>query len=268
MSALARIRIPGTTSFRQIFAIARVTFNEILREKILWSSFVFGILCMGLAFAASQLSFADNARIALDFGMTAVSLVGGLMAVVMGAALIAKEVQNRTLYLVLTKAIWRWQFVAGKFLGLLGVLALNSAVMMAVVVAIFLASGGKADWALLKNFLLQMTELGVLAAVASVFSSLSTTTLSAIFTSGIWVTGHAMLDLRLFADRSETPWLGEVFRWLIRILPDLTRFDVKAQVSHALPITWTYTGVTLAYGAAYILFALVAACLIFSRRDL
>lgn len=252
----------------QIRAIAAITFQELLREKVLWSAFVFAVLSVALAYVVSQLSFAENARIALDFGLTSISIVGGLISIVMGASLIAKEVQNRTLYLVLTKSIWRWQFVVGRLVGLLGVLALNSLMMMAALIAIYLVVGGDLKVDIAKSFLLQISEFAVLASVACIFSAFSTATLAAIFTSGVWVIGHAMSDFRVLADRIEPYAMRPVLGFVARVLPDLTRFDVKAQVSHGLPVTWAYTGVSLFYAALYVCFALTAACLIFRKRDL
>lgn len=253
---------------KQIGAIGVITFHELLREKVLWSAFVFAVLCVGLAYAASQLSFAENARIALDFGLTSISIVGGLISIIMGAGLIAREVQNRTLYLVLTKSIWRWQFVVGRLVGLLGVLALNAAVMMVVLLVVYFLLEGKAESAIAQSFILQVVEFGVLASVACIFSAFSTTTMAAIFASGIWVIGHAMTDLRILVSKIESPASKAMLELITATLPDLTRFDIKAQVAHHLPVTWTYTVVSVGYGFLYIIFAIVAACLIFRKRDL
>jgi hypothetical protein len=225
---------------RQIFAITAVTFQELLREKVLWSALVFAFLCVGLAYAVSQLSFADNARIALDFGLASISIVGGLISIIMGAALIAKEIHNRTLYVVLTKSIWRWQFVLGRFCGLLGVLSVNTVLMAAVLLLVHRVAGGAPDASLAESLFLQLTEFGVLAAAACMFSALSTATLAAIFTAGIWVIGHANADLKVLASKIEPLVLRPVLDFVARVLPDLARFDIKAEVSHQLPVTWAY----------------------------
>ena len=104
--------------------------------------------------------------------------------------------------------------------------------------------------------------------MACIFSSFSTVSLAAIFASGIWVIGHAMEDLRAVTEKVEPVSLRPILRFVTYVLPDLTRFDVKIQVSHQLPITWSYTSLTIMYGAAYMAFAILAACTIFSRRDL
>lgn len=253
---------------RQVFAIASVTFKELLREKILWSAILFAVLCVALSIAVSQLSFNEQSRIALDFGITSVSIIGGLISVIMGASLIAKEVHHRTLYLVLTKAVWRWQFVLGKFLGLLALISLNSLMISAIAVGIYLATDGVYHTAILQNWLLQMVEFAVLSSVACVFSAFSTVTLSAIVTSGIWIIGHAMADFQALIPKIEPEFIRPALHVVARILPDLTRFDIKAQVSHFLPVTWSYTLISIAYGSLYVAFALAASCFIFSRRDL
>jgi ABC-type transport system involved in multi-copper enzyme maturation permease subunit len=253
---------------RQTFAIAAVTFQELLREKVLWSALVFAFLCVGLAYAVSQLSFADNARIALDFGLASISIVGGLISIIMGAALIAKEIHNRTLYVVLTKSVWRWQFVLGRFGGLVGVLSVNALLMALVLLVVQHVAGGSPDASLVKSLLLQVTEFAVLAATACMFSALSTATLAAIFSAGIWVIGHANADLKILASKIEPVVLRPVLDFVARALPDLARFDIKAEVSHQLPVTWAYVTTGMAYGCFYAAFALTAACLIFMRRDL
>ena len=257
-----------SNTIRQIAAIAIITFHELLREKILWSSFVFGLICVSLSYAVSQLSFADHARIAMDFGLTSTSIVGGLISVIMGASLIAKEVQNRTLYLVLSKSIWRWQFVVGRFLGLTGVLLLNSTLMVLIMLLVYKTMGGKFNFLIFKSLFLQVTEFGVLASMASIFSALSTTTLAAIFASGIWVIGHAMTDLRILSTKIEPIFLRPVLAGVSRILPDLTLFDIKANVAHSLPFGWDETFYHFAYGITYIIFALAISCAIFTKRDL
>lgn len=253
---------------RQLFAIGNVTFFELTREKVLWSSFLFGIFCVGLAYAVAQVAFVDNGRIAVDFGLTSISLIGGLISIIMGSSLIAKEVQNRTLYLVLTKSIWRWQFVVGRYLGLVCILFLNALIMTFVVLAVSKAVGGELNSNVAKSLILQIAEFAVLAAIASIFSVFSTATLGAIFASGVWVMGHAMTDLKILSEKIEPVMMRPVLGLIARLLPDLSRFDIKAEVAHHLPVTWGYTFVTVAYGASYICFALAVSCIIFSRRDL
>lgn len=253
---------------RQTSAIGWLTFQELLREKVLWSSFLFAFVSIGLAYSVSQLSFTDNARIALDFGLASVSVVGNLISIIMGSNLIAREVQNRTLYLVLTKPVARWQFVIGRVAGLMGIIGLNAVLMIAVVMGVIATVGGSLNPDFFKSLLLQLIEFGVLASLACIFSAFSTATMAAIMTSGFWVIGHAMGDVRVLSRKIEPAFMQPVLDLVSRVLPDLTRFDVKAEISHQLPVLWSYTASSALYGLAYIVFALVVACVVFHGRDL
>jgi ABC-type transport system involved in multi-copper enzyme maturation permease subunit len=253
---------------KQIQAISIVTFQELLREKVLWTSFMFSILCVGLAFAVSQLSFSEHARISLDFGLASVAFVGGVISVFMGSTLIAKEVQSRTLYSIITKSIWRWQFVVGRWFGLMGIIMMNAVIMTGIFMAVFFFLGGRFHIGLIQALLLLIFEFGVLASIACVFSAFSTATLSIIFTSGIWILGHAVPEIKLVAEKIEPAFLKPFLIIVSNLIPDLTRFDIKAQVSHVLPVFWSYVLLNSLYGLVYIIFSLVVSCFIFEQRDL
>ena len=253
---------------KQIGAIGKVTFQELLREKILWSAFLFGLFSIVLSYFVSTLSFAENARLALDFGLTAISLIGGLIAVIMGATLIAKEIQSRTHYTVLTKPVHRWQFVLGRVSGLFGVLAVNAALMTLILVIVFSMTGGRLTFQIGQSLLLQVMEFVVLSTVACLFSTFTTATLAAVFATGIWVCGHAMEDIRILSTRIEPYAMRPVLKAIVTVFPDLSRFDIKAEVSHMIPVSMTTFSLSICYGLLYALFMLAVACFLFSRREL
>lgn len=253
---------------KQIYAIAKITFFDLIRQKVLWSAVLFSVFCLLLAYAAGQLSFVESSRIALDFGLTAISLIGGAIAIVLGGGLIAKEVENRTVYLILTKSLWRWQFVCGKVLGLMGVLVLNAFFMLVIMLIVFYFSGGQFSGLILKSFVLQVCEFLVLASIATVFSVFSTPVLSGIFTFGFWLIGHAATDIKLFVTKLDENALKNVFEWVMRLLPDLGRFDIKVQVSHQILVSWPEVALSVGYGVMYSLFALALSCFVFTSRDL
>lgn len=252
----------------QIGAISKVTFHELLREKILWSSMAFGILAVILSVVVSRLSYTDNARLALDFGMTSIAIVGAIIAIMMGSSLVAKELQHRTHFIVLTKPVFRWQFIVGRWLGLIEVITLNSAIMFLIMLSIFWQFDGKFTFDLFQCLVLILVEFGVLAAVASIFSTFTTTTLSAIITIGIWISGHAMENLKIMARKVDQEWLQYVLAGVTETLPDLTRFDIKMSVSHMIPVSFSMVSASFVYGIAYMFFALLVSCIIFSNKEL
>src|SRR4029077_2575076 len=67
----------------------------------------------------------------ISLGLSAISLIGLLIAVFTGVGLVSKEIDKRTLHAVLAKPLRRWEFLLGKFAGLVVTLSVNTAAMAA-----------------------------------------------------------------------------------------------------------------------------------------
>jgi ABC-type transport system involved in multi-copper enzyme maturation permease subunit len=123
------------------------------------------------------------------------------------------------------------------------------------------------DPALLKAILLIYVQLAVVTAIALFFSTFSSPFLSAALTLVLYAAGHFSADLKGFGEAIESPAAGSVATALYYVLPNFAAFDVKAAVVHGLPVSWSYVGLAVAYGAAYALALVGASLLVFTRRD-
>jgi ABC-type transport system involved in multi-copper enzyme maturation permease subunit len=115
--------------------------------------------------------------------------------------------------------------------------------------------------------LLILVELMVVTAVAVLFSTFSTPTLSAMLTLGVWVIGRFSSDLVEFARRTESPLSRALVTGVHYVLPNLEKFDVKNLVVYNMAIQPAYVGGALLYGLLYIVFLIGLAAYIFERRD-
>jgi len=261
--------------------IALNVFRESVRDKVLYNLVLFAIVLIGASYLIGQLTAGQDVKIIKDLGLAATSTFGLFIAVFIGIGLVSKEVERRSAYSLLAKPIHRYQMIAGKYAGLTLTLAVNVAIMSTALYAVlaYMKWGVPADvqqaWdapavdpAMLKALLLILLELMVLTAIALFFSTFSSPILSAAFTFGLFVVGHFSTDLRNFEQVVESPAAVKLARGLYWVLPNLEQFDVKAQVVHAQPVPLGYLALTGVYAALYISVLLVAAMVIFSRRDL
>jgi ABC-type transport system involved in multi-copper enzyme maturation permease subunit len=119
---------------------------------------------------------------------------------------------------------------------------------------------------LFKALSMIMLEFMVITAVALLFSTFSSATLSAIFTLAIYVIGHLTSDLKAFGQKMEG--LGQtVLEGMYYVLPNLERFNLKGHVTHQLDVPVGDLLMIAAYGMAYTAFLLMLASVIFQRRD-
>jgi ABC-type transport system involved in multi-copper enzyme maturation permease subunit len=261
-------------------AIAISVFRESVRDKVFYNLVLFSLLMTASSFLIGQLTAGQDVKIIKDLGLAATSMFGLFLAVFIGIGLVAKEVERRSIYSLLSKPITRAQLVLGKYCGLTLTLAVNIAVMAVALYAVlaYTAWGVPAEmraaWdapaldpALLKAMLLIFAELMLVTALALFFSTFSSPMLSAALTFGLYIVGHFSGDLRNFQQVVDSPAAGAFARGLYWVLPNLAQFDIKSDVVHGVRVPLGYMAMTGAYAALYIGMLLAIAALVFSRRD-
>src|SRR2546421_7010534 len=115
----------GSTNAR-IGYIAFNTFREAVRDRVLYNLIAFALLLTGAAVLVGQISIDIERLVVINLGLTAVSLFGLVIAIFIGIGLVSKEMDKRTLYTVLSRPVRRWEFIAGKFSGLVATLVVNT----------------------------------------------------------------------------------------------------------------------------------------------
>ena len=266
---------------RVVVLIALNVFRESVRDKVLYNLVFFAVLLIATSYLLGQLTAGQEIKIIKDLGLAAISVFGLFIAVFIGIGLVSKEVERRSLYALLAKPMRRHELIVGKYAGLVLTLAVNVAIMTVALYAVLAymswveTEAFKRSWdapgvdlAMLAAIGLIFVQLMLVTAVALFFSTFSSPLLSAALTFGLWVVGHFNADLRNFEAVVDSKGAAVVARVLYYVLPNLAPFDVKAQVVHGQAVSWAHVGLTTAYGFVYIAAVLVAAMLIFSRRDL
>ena len=253
----------------RIASIAANTFRESIRNKILYAILAFALFVIGLTVFLADLSMGDLARIITDIGLASIHVFGVIMAVFIGITLVSQEVERKTVYLILSKPVPRWEFVVGKALGLSLTLALTTlvmAVLLFLVQAVYWYGGSTEPGIFVASAGIYM-ELVLLVCLASFFSTFTTPVLSAIFTISMFVIGHVTKDLVVFGGRSSSAVVRGAAQVLYYVLPNLENFNWKNEVvyggARSLAVIPLAAGYLLSYAGAVLLLA----CLLFSRKD-
>lgn len=252
----------------RIWAIAANGFREVIRDRILY---VIGFFAIFLALALRllpEISVGADGKIFLDLGLAATSLLGAIVAIFVGTGLINKEIEKKTVLVLIPKPISRTEFIVGKHLGLSAVLA----VMIAIMTIIYL---GMLYWAKisfsLSSILLSQAflflELAVLTAVAILFGVFTSSILATLFSFGIYFMGHISKDLLKLGAITKNENIETLTKSLYLVLPNLERFNLKNDAVYGLLPASSELFSTLLYGILYVVFLLTLANLIFARRQ-
>ena len=258
----------------RLWAIALNTFREAARIRVLYGIIVLVVGANLLAVVAGKMSMGESARVARDFGLAGISLFGSLTAIFLGVFLLYSEVQRRTIYAIVTKPISRWEFVVGKYLGMVLVLTALVAMFSAAMALLLAAQGLAVTSAVAKAIALAWCEVVTVAAIAVFFSAFSSPFLSGIFALALFAIGRVTPDLRAAVATSDTAWIRGVARVALTIVPDLHLFSVSgdtvdgAAVSvHGDFVGWGYVASAAGHGLLWSAALLIIACVIFRRRD-
>lgn len=251
----------------KVAAIALNTFKEAVRDRILYAILVFALVMLAGSTILVTISVDGEEKIIKDLGLACISIFGLLIATFLGIGLVSKEIEKRTLYTIITKPIHRYQFILGKYLGLVLTLSVNVLVMALGLIGLAYVWEGTASPRLLLAVVFIFLELILVTGIAMLFSAFSSPALSAIFTLCLFVAGHLSADLRLFAARfggAATKLLAET---LYVLLPNLSRLNFKDQAVHPIAIDGGTAALSFVYAVFYAATLVLAAVAIFQRRD-
>jgi Cu-processing system permease protein len=254
----------------RVAVVAWNTFREAVRDRVLYNLVFFALVMIAASILVGQISIGIEEMVIVTLGLSAISVIGLLIAVFIGVALVSKEMDKRTLHALLAKPVRRWEFLLGKFGGLVLTLALNTAAMAAgLFVALrYLKPLERADLAVLVAVYFILLKLALVVALALLFSCFTTPLLAILFTAGLYVSGLFVEEMRTYRSETMTPAVRTGLRWLSYVLPNFENFDVMASAAHGRSIPGALILQNSVYAVLYCTVLLGAASVIFSRRNL
>jgi len=251
----------------KIRAIALNTFKEAIRDRVLYLLLFFAAVCIIFSRILALLTVGDRVKIIKDVGLASLSLFGALMAILMGVGLVFKEIDKKTIYTLLVKPIRRYEFLLGKYLGLVLTLLVMLLAMSLIYLAVIFLHTFKIEWKMLIAIIFIFEELCLVTSVALLFSCFSTPILSSIFSVSFYLIGHFSWGLETLIKKVK-PGAGKTLAQLLyHFVPDLENFNFKMEVVQNLPIPPKIFVFSTLYGIFYTIFILALALLVFRKRD-
>ena len=250
-----------------IGAIALNTYREVKRDRVLYLLLFFALALMALSQALGWISIEEDVKLVTDLSLAAVSIFALLITIFLGANLIYKEIDKRTLYTILAKDVSRAEFVVGKFLGLLGTFTVCLLLMGAAFYVNLTISGGTVNPTMGAAVYALLLELTVITSFSIFFALLTSPILSAICTLAFYLVGHSTETLRSFTAVPGREALRPFADALYYVLPNLDNFNLRYEASYAIPIEATRLLAMTVYAALVAAVFLGAAIVVFNRKN-
>lgn len=247
--------------------LARNTFRESVRDRLLTMVLLFGGALVAASALIAPLTLGEETRVVRDLGLSSIAVFSMLLIVTAGTGLVFREIERKTIHTILTLPVSRASFIVGKFFGLLGTVLVAITMLAALYVGVVAMFGGGLRPSLLVAVLLVAMEATVMTAVAVMFSSVASPMLSALFTVLVYVGGNMAGDLKMLSKQVGSPVVDVLMDVFTVLLPALQTFHVRNNLLSEVPVP----AAQVAYAAEYTLFYVVAVLIVttvaFSRRD-
>ena len=255
-------------NFGQIWTIASNGFREVIRDRILYLIGFFALLLVLAWRILPEVAATTENKMLIDFGLAGIDALGVVVAIFVSTGLINKEIEKRTVLILIPKPVNRAQFIIGKHLGVSAVLAVLIVAMTTIY--LILLSFSRINYPLgsiLVSTLYLFLQLSLIAAVGLLFGVFTSSLLAALLSFGIYLMGNLSPDLVELGNLSRNSNIQALTQGLYLVLPDLSRLNLKNDAVYGLlpsPLTLLGNGL---YGLFYTVLVLAITILIFSRRE-
>jgi ABC-type transport system involved in multi-copper enzyme maturation permease subunit len=255
-------------------------YRESIRKKTLIAFLLFAMLLIGSSTFLTVLSPGEEVKMVKDVCLSGISFFGMLIAVFAAGALIPSEMDNRSIYSILSKPMKRITYLIGKYIGAQLTILLNIVLMSLLFLMIlylqsrrYSAESGMAfsTVALVtsKAMLLVYFELLVLSALSFAVSTMSTSaTLPVIAGIFIYIVGHSVDYLKNLSEHANSELMATVIRQFYLILPNFSNFYLRNQLIHNDPYVPQGILKLFIYAFLYAGFGMVITYLLFRKKDL
>lgn len=253
---------------RNILTVAKYTFKEIVQSKVLINTFLIGIGLFVLTYVAYNFTYGEPSRVALDFGMGVLSLSSVGIAIFMGVSLLYDEIENRTLYVIISRPVPRYAFLVGKIAGMISILIINIIILSLITLSLYFFIGGEFHSLILWSIFYTMIESVLVLLIVTMFSLITTKVLSVILSIILYIMGYAIDGAKLLTFVQSNPLLEKLLDAYHFILPGFYKLNLKDFLLYKQEITTSYLWMTSSYGIIYCLGLIFLSIFIFEKKNL
>lgn len=257
--------------FRRQVAIVLNTIREAIRSKVLGSLLFAAVLLILGSLVLGEMSVRKHVRVAKDVSMFATAVFAAIMAVYTAVTLLHTELERQTIYAILSKPVRRWEFVLGKFVGILCLVTGLIAVLFLASWAVVGYQGGQIGWTFVAAYGCLVLQMAILVAIALFVATFASPLLSGVFALAVFIAGNLQSQLEgmeKMLREQKNAGLTYVVEVLQKILPDLEALSLFEEVTYVLYIPPSFYLSAVWYATSYTAVVLLLAMVSFSWKDL
>ena len=252
---------------RSFAAIAYNGFREARRNKVTAIVLAFAIALVLSSALAVEATVSTADRVVTDIGLGALSLMLVLLSIYLASGLVNREIERRTIFLIVTKPISRGTFLLARLAGNMLTLAVLLVLMSGIFFLQLILTRNTIETIHVLALVLLWFELLILSSVGITLSTFSGPIVSGIVTTGVFFAGHLSGDVYALGQRARIPFVKGLATAAYYIVPNLERLNLRPRATYHLHVEPSEVCGSMAYAVAYSACLLVIGVAVFRRRD-
>ena len=259
----------GQNCLAAVGVIAWSQWREQWRSRSFLIAVFFSGVLLYASFLLGALAADQELRTLLDFGQSFIELMGLGLAVFGAATGVLREMEQKTLYLILTRPVPRWAYLLGRYFGLLMTTFGAVAFMTAVHLSVLAWKGWAFEPAYLLGVFGILLKLAVACALATFLALFTTSVLSALTVTGIlWTLGHFIPEMTFLAKKSRSLYGMSPMLAVTYLVPNLGLFNFRDRLSvPSFVLPSEPVAAAALYAAAYSSACLLLGYAFFRRKE-
>jgi len=251
----------------KVLTIAKNTLKEVLRDKILYIILFFALAMMAFSTLLYELSMKQDVRIIKDLGLGMISMFGIIITLFIGSSMLYKEIDKKTIYLVLSKPVKRSSFLLGKFIGLAIVLLLITLGLTASFFIILYIRDIPFNYLFLIAIFFTYLELLFLVSVTIFFSTFTSPIITIFSTLVVFLTGRSVTAIFVYIAKISSGMTQTILKGLFYLVPNLEHVNIINQVVYGVPVSLKQGSLVIGYIVLYTFFLLFISQITFEKKD-
>ncbi|MCD5380549.1 ABC transporter permease [Candidatus Gracilibacteria bacterium] len=249
-----------------MFNIAANTFREIVRNKFLYLILFFAFIFIVFSILLGRLTIGDDNKIIVDFGLAMIEIFGLVGVLFVGSQLLFKEIEGKTIFLILSKPIKRYEFIIGKFLGFSGTIFLIVLLQAILFLGVLFFKGIDIDYLIIWSLIFTFFKLEILLSIVFFLSTFMSNMLVILVSLMIYFLSHSFSLLLTMAERTKNEIVVYFTQGLQLIFPPLEALNIKDVIGNFREFSINFFIFNSFYSIVYLVIILVLTVLIFERK--
>jgi ABC-type transport system involved in multi-copper enzyme maturation permease subunit len=226
----------------------------------------FGLIFIIFSLSLWELTMWDDNKIIVDFGLSMIEIFWLIWVLFVWSQLLFNEIEGKTIFLILSKPIDRYEFIIGKFLGFSGTITLIILVQSLLFLGVLLFKDIQVTHLIVMSLIFTFFKLEILLSLVFFFSTFVSNIITILVSIMIYFASHSLSAIMDLAVRLKNQWLEYFIQWLQLLFPPMEALNIKDVIGSFKDFWMNYFIFNSFYAMLYIIFIIFFTILIFNRK--